>query len=105
MSLLTSSRLVRSGRIDFTLKAEDEMEQDGLEPEDVVQSILNADRIAKILRSTSPRRREAGERLYVIKSRGASGAIIYTKGAIRRLDDQEVFYVLISAKVATSRAE
>jgi hypothetical protein len=41
-----------------------------------------------------------GERLYVIESPTFSGTWIYTKGTIRREHGMEVFYVLVSAKLA-----
>jgi hypothetical protein len=40
-------------------------------------------------------------KLYVIKSFSFSGTLIYTKGAIVREAGQEVFYILVSAKIAT----
>jgi len=37
----------------------------------------------------------------VIKSPNYSGTWVYTKGTIRRKGGQEVFYVFVSAKIAT----
>lgn len=68
----------------------------------LVESILNAQFVDKTLRSRSPARRHAREKLYVIKSFSYSGTLIYTKGAIAREGGEEVFYVLVSAKVATA---
>jgi hypothetical protein len=39
----------------------------------VIESIVNAQSIAKVLRSSNPSRRHAAERLYVIKSFTFSG--------------------------------
>jgi len=63
---------------------------------------FNAQSIAKALRSRGRYRRSAGEKLYVIKSVTYDGTFIYTKGTIRRHQGAEVFYVLVSAKIATS---
>ncbi|MCG3129425.1 MAG: hypothetical protein FLDDKLPJ_00152 [Phycisphaerae bacterium] len=74
--------------------------EDDLGPDEVVQSILNADAIGKTLRSSSPRRRSTKERLYVITSFSDAGTYIYTKGKIAREDGREVYYILISAKIS-----
>lgn len=79
------------------------MEADLLDPDEVVESILNARAIDKTVRSRSERRRHSRERLYVIKSYSYSGTLIYTKGTIVSKGDQEVFYILVSAKLATAR--
>lgn len=92
------------GAIRFTLKARDEMRADGLTPEDVRESLVFATRIAKIIRSRASQDRSGGDKLYVIKSRNLSGTPIYTKGAFRKDHDEEIFYILISAKVSTSQS-
>lgn len=84
-----------------TEKARGEMEADGLSAADVVESIVNAQAIMKTLRSRSQAKRYAGEKLYVIKSFSYDGTLIYTKGAIVRQGKREVFYVFVSAKIAT----
>lgn len=99
--LLRIKRLVLRGWIRFTEKARDEMEAEGLRAGDVIESIANAQAIAKTLRSRSRAKRYPGEKLYVIKSFSYDGTLIYTKGAIVRQAEQEVFYVFISAKIAT----
>jgi len=88
-------------RVEFTEKALDEIEADGLRKSDVVQSLLNAQMITKVLRSTSRFRRLKGDKLYVIKSFDFQGTLIYTKGAIVREPEGEVFYVLVSSKIST----
>src|SRR6185436_12834091 len=72
-------RLVASGRFHATLKAEEELNLDGLTPQDAVEAILNAQVIKKVLRSTSPRRATADEKLYVIEGFNYTGTLIYTK--------------------------
>lgn len=94
-------RLVFQGRVRYTDKAIDEMADDGLSPGDVEESILNAQKIDKTLRSQNPHRSASREKLYVIKSFSFTGTLIYTKGKIDRQGRKEVFYVLISSKVAT----
>lgn len=95
--------LVVSGRIRFTHKAREEMGLDDLDPLDVIESIITARSIAKVLRSKSSRRGHASEKLYVIKSFSNKGTPIYTKGKIDREAGEDVFYVLISAKIEWSR--
>jgi hypothetical protein len=100
-TLVRIKRLALRGWIRFTEKARDEMEGDGLSAGDVVESIVNAQGIAKTLRSRSRSTRFAGEKLHVIKSFSYDGTLIYTKGTIVRQEEHEVFYVFISAKIAT----
>jgi len=40
--------------------------------------------------------------VYVIRSFNYTGTLIYTKGRFGRAQGQEVFYVLISAKLSTT---
>ena len=98
--LVRIKRLVVARRVEFTIKATEERLRDGLTVEDVLESIVNANAIKKILRSRSAGRQGAGERLYVIESPTFTGTWVYTKGTIRRKEGQEVFYVLVSAKLA-----
>jgi hypothetical protein len=100
-TLLQIKRMVARGHVRFTDKARHEMEVDGLDAPEIVESILNAQTIDKVLRSSSSRRRHSQERLYVIKSFSFSGTLIYTKGAIVREAGQDVFYIFVSAKIAT----
>src|ERR1043166_6952722 len=94
-------QLVREGAVRYTEKARSEMRQDGLLESDVEESILNARWIFKTIRSRSPARRHAHERLYIIKSCDDHGTLIYTKGTIATEGGEEVLYVLISAKLPT----
>jgi len=86
--------------VQFTLKAEEERLSDGLTVEDVLESIVNANAIKKVLRSRSLRRPVRRELLYVIESPNFTGVWIYTKGTIRRQGGEEVFYVFVSAKLS-----
>ncbi len=94
-------RLVLLGHYQFTLKALDEMAVDALYPNDVVESIGNAKRIEKTLRSRPALPGHERERLYVLQSYNNDGALIYTKGKIFREPQGEVFYILVSAKIST----
>ncbi len=94
-------RLVLRGLIRFTEKARDEMEAEALTADDVIESIVNAQGIAKTMRSRSRSRRYPGEKLYVIKGFSYDGTLIYTKGTIVQQEEREIFYVFISAKIAT----
>lgn len=98
--LVRIKRLAIARRIEFTIKAEEERLRDGLSVEDVLESIVNANAIKKVLRSRSTTRLRARERLYVIESPTFTGTWVYTKGAIRRKSGEEVFYVFVSAKLA-----
>jgi len=86
--------------VEFTLKAEEERLRDELTVEDVLESIVNANAIKKTLRSRSRGRLQRGERLCVIESPTYAGVWVYTKGTLRRKGAQEVFYVLVSSKLA-----
>ena len=93
--------LVLHGRVRFTLKAREEMRADALRIPDVVEAILNAKSIDKVLRSRSPSRGRTGEKLYVIKSSNYRGTAIYTKGKVDQFEGQAFFYVFLSAKLST----
>ncbi|MCC7290889.1 MAG: hypothetical protein IT449_02370 [Phycisphaerales bacterium] len=99
--LVRIKRLVIRGQVRLTEKAAEELDFDALTLGDVLESILNAQAIAKTIRSTSRHRGSSRERLYVIKSFNYTGTLIYTKGAIRREAGADIFYVLISSKIAT----
>jgi hypothetical protein len=94
-------RLIAAGRFYVTLKAEAELDSDGLVPQDAVEAILNAQSIKKMLKSRSADRGFAGEKLYVIEGFNYTGTLIYTKGAIKREADGEVFYLFVSSKRST----
>lgn len=98
--LIRIKHLAIARRIQFTLKADIERVRDGLLIEDVIESIVNANAIKKVVRSRSISRRTRGEKLYIIESPTYQGTWIYTKGAIRKVNGKEVFYVLVSSKLA-----
>ncbi len=74
-------RLIIQGNYQFTLKAESELEADGLIIEDALESILNAKKINKVINSTNPYT-GIKEKLYIIKSFTYDNVLIYTKGKI-----------------------
>ena len=96
--LIKIKRLVIGRRVIFSAKAREERLASDLTVEDILESILNAPTINKTLRSTSPFRKSQREKLYVIVSSTYDGKLIYTKGTIRKINDREEFYILISAK-------
>ncbi len=93
-------RLIVRCRYRFSYKALDELDRDGLEPEDALEAVLNAQAIRKTLRSYAPRRGRGGDRLYVIESFNYSGTLLYTKGKIAREAGEEVYYFFVSAKAS-----
>jgi hypothetical protein len=97
--LIRIKRAVLAGRYAFSVKAQLEMECDGLTELDAAESILNAVAIYKKLRSTSTFR-AAREYLYVIQSSNLEGLAIYTKGKLVNESGTEKYYFLISAKRA-----
>jgi len=92
--------LVIRNRISYTRKAQDEMDIDQLTRDEVREAIMNAAVISKTLRSKNPLS-GAVEKLYVIKSVTLSGIFVYTKGKFGKIENDEVFYVLISSKRST----
>jgi len=102
MEILTRiKRLVVTKKVIFTNKARAEIEADQLTEDLVYEAILNAPEIFKTLRSHKP---ETGKRemLYVIKGLTYDGLLIYTKGKFKTIENQEIFYVLISSKLSTN---
>jgi hypothetical protein len=98
--LVQIKRLVLNGKVYFTKKATAEMKSDGLTRALVCEAIVSSSLITKTVRSRNP---DSGERekLYVIKGLTYDGLLIYTKGKIAKIAQQEVFYVLISSKRST----
>lgn len=92
-------RAVLAGRYAFSVKAQWEMELDGLTELDVAESILNAVAIYKKLRSES-RLRKGREYLYVIQSPNLDGLAVYSKGKLVKEEGIETYYFLISSKRA-----
>jgi len=98
-NLIKIKRLILSNQYIFTQKAELEMFADSLTEEDVLESIVNANGIKKVIRSNSSHA-SGSEKLYIIESFTYDGILIYTKGAIKRFEGKEYFYLLISSKKA-----
>ena len=80
--LVRIKRLVIARRVEFTMKATEERLRDGLSVEDVLESIVNANAIKKVLRSRSVRRVKAREHLYVIESPTFTGTWVYHEGNV-----------------------
>ena len=76
------------------------MKTDGLTENDVIEAIINAPRIDKVIRSHRPSKSGRTEKLYVIKGLTFGNIIIYTKGKIVKDAESETFYILISSKRA-----
>jgi len=93
-------RLIIRGNYVFTAKAETERINDNLSQEDILESILNASFI-RTKRSTSPWRQGKKEKINIIESFTYDGILIYTKGVIRKQEQVESFYIIISAKKST----
>jgi len=98
--LVKIKRTILAGRYRFSEKARTEMESDHLSRWDVAESIINASRIYKTLRSHGPRRSHSREKLYIIIGRTLGGVAVYTKGKFRQEGGFEVFYFLVSSKKA-----
>ena len=94
-------RLILTDRVLFTRKAEVEIAADNITEELVCEAIINAPSISKTLRSKDPYSGKR-ENLYIIKGLTYDGLLIYTKGKISKIIDQEYYYVLISSKKSIS---
>ncbi len=79
-TLIEIKRLCQTQRVAFTEKAEIEMIRDSLSRADVIESILNATKIKKRLRSANPRTGKR-ETLYVIDSTTWDGVSRFTPKA------------------------
>jgi hypothetical protein len=90
-------RLVLRRQVIITAKAEFEMIVDDLTEDEVFESIVNARRIEKTIRSSNVRA-IGREKLYVIKGRTFANIEVYTKGKLTKDDELETFYILISSK-------
>lgn len=98
--LVRIKRAVLAGRYRFSEKPLIEMETDGLDELDVLESILNSVAIYKTVRSVSARKGARDERLYIIQSTNLAGLPIYSKGKLVAEGGEEVYYFLISSKGA-----
>ncbi|MGI8908604.1 MAG: hypothetical protein ACR2IE_19180 [Candidatus Sumerlaeaceae bacterium] len=91
-------RAVLTGRFEFSLKAAEELEADGLTEADIVESIVSAVAIYKTLRSRSLYKARRSEKIYIIISANLDGLAIYTKGKFVDRGGVEYFYLFISSK-------
>jgi arginine/lysine/ornithine decarboxylase len=99
--LVRIKRLLLAGRYPFSLKAEIEMFSDDLTADDVVEAVVNAPAISKKLRSRSSRRLAPDEKLFVIVGSTYDGVLVYTKGTVRRVHGEDVYYFFVSSKRST----
>ena len=93
-------RCIVQGNVRFTFKAELEMLADGLSRTDVLESILTAQAIAKIIRSPAIPGKRPAERLYVIQGFTFDNLLVYTKGKLHRESREDTYYILLSSKRA-----
>ena len=91
-------RCIIQGNVRFTFKSELEMLADQLTRTEVLEAILSAQAISKVLRSRRPGAKGGPERLYVIHGFTLDNVLVYTKGKLHREAGQEVYYILISSK-------
>jgi hypothetical protein len=92
-------RLVLAGRVLWTVHAETQMAESGLDRQVVIEAILSAQWL-QTKRSRSPWRRGRTERVHIIKSFSFDGVFVYVKGVVRTIHGREEFYVMVSAKKA-----
>ncbi len=98
-TLTKIKRLVLAGRILWTLQAESQLSESGLDRQIVIEAILSA-QFLETKRSVSLRKQSRGELVHIIKSFSFDGVFVYVKGVIRRVNGQEQFYIVVSAKRA-----
>jgi hypothetical protein len=98
-TLVRIKRCALANRIRLTKKARDELETDSLDLIDIRESLMNAMKIYKTIRSTNPRTHQR-EYLYIIQSYNFSGILIYTKGKLLTEQATDTFYLLVSGKRA-----
>lgn len=90
--------MLLAGRYAFSFKAETELFADNLVAADVIEAVLNAPAITKVLRSRSVRRAAGREKIYVVVGSTYDGVLLYTKGSIRRVAGEETYYFFVSSK-------
>lgn len=98
--LLKIKRLILEGHYRFSDKADTEMEVSGLTNTDVLEAIINAHKIDKVMRSTSRGKTHRGEKVYVIQGLTYDNILVYTKGTIKKFEGKDILYFLISSKRA-----
>jgi hypothetical protein len=96
-TLIRIKRLAYKGKVSFSVKAANEMRREHLDPDLVIEAILNAPAIAKKIRSSDPLTGKR-EYLYVLIGKTFTGLVLYTKGKIRVENGEETLYLLISSK-------
>ena len=96
--LLKIKRLILDGHYHITDKADAEMYVNGLINTDVLEAIMNAHKIDKVMKSTSRGKTHKDEKVYVIQGLTYDNILIYTKGTIKKADGRDILYILISGK-------
>ncbi len=99
-TLVKIKRLILQSKYEFRLSAEIQLADDGLTKDDALEAILNADFLTR-KNSTSRDKLRRKERIYIIESFTYDGVLMYTKGVIRKLEQFDTFYIIISAKRST----
>jgi hypothetical protein len=92
--LMRIKRLALQRRLRFTFKAECEMLRSFLSEDDIVEALVNAPAIKKVLNSTTGK----SDKLYIIESPNFDGIWVYTKGKFMK--NGREYYVLISSKIS-----
>jgi hypothetical protein len=92
--LLKIKRLALQRRLKFTFKAECEMLRSYLSEDDIIEALVNAPAIKKVIASENGR----SDKLYVIESPNFDGIWVYTKGKFMK--NGREYYVLISSKIS-----
>jgi len=91
-------RAIIARNYEFSAKALAELDMDGLSESDALESILNAVRIYKRIRSSSARRSAHREYLNVIIGDTLDGIAVYTKGKLIAASGVDTYYFLVSSK-------
>jgi hypothetical protein len=78
---------------------------DDLTAEEVLEAVINAPAVTKVLRSTSLRRASRHDKLFVIVGTTYEGLLVYTKGAVREIAGEQVYYFFVSSKRWRPRLE
>ena len=76
------------------------MLRDNLTKTEVYESILNAQSFYKVIRTRSPSVSRKKQKLFIIKSFSLENRLIYTKGKLKREGKEDIFYIMISSKIA-----
>lgn len=93
-------RLLVRNKYKFTAKAAAERYLDGLDEEDVIESIMNGGFIQS-KKSNSADRAHGAEKIHIIEGFTYDGILVYTKGVIKKENHEDVFYLLVASNSST----